>query len=526
MMRVAAYCRVSTDKDSQLNSLENQCRYFCDYINNHSDWELIEVYYDEGVSGTSMKHRKGFNNMLDEVYNGGIDLILTKEVSRFARNTVDALCITRKLRSIGVGVFFINDNINTLESDGELRLTIMASIAQEESRKISERVKWGQKRSMEQGVVFGRSLLGYDVYNGKIFVNNEGAETVKLIFHKYVNEGKGAQVIADELIKSGIRPVYAEKWNKGVILKILRNEKYTGDLCQKKTYTPDFLNHFKKYNKGEEEMVYIKNHHEPIIDMSVWKEAQLILASRASAKKEKTRYSSGYWCSGKIVCGECGKKFVVRKKKRTDNSVYIAWRCVENAKHGSKKANDDIEEKKGCKNNCVNDKVISGSIKHALKLMDIDNKKLLSEIKEEIDHAVKRQNKANKTDFSVRLNTFKRKKKLLLEKYIEGNINDYDYKNQNDHYDRCISDIKIKTEEKSVNQSENDYITDKCIEYVKKQLESSMPYEKLFKEIVEEIIVYKANILEVKLKYMQKIRLEYKVSGRKDYYSVSFMHIS
>ncbi|MGN0612576.1 MAG: recombinase family protein [Porcipelethomonas sp.] len=157
-LKVAAYCRVSTDKDTQLNSLESQKKFFREYIKRQSDWTLAEVYYDEGVSGTSTRHREGFNQMIDDVNAGRIDLIITKEVSRFARNTVDTLSYTRSLKEKNVGVLFINDNINTLNPDGELRLTIMASIAQEESRKTSERVKWGQKRRMEQGVVFGRKL--------------------------------------------------------------------------------------------------------------------------------------------------------------------------------------------------------------------------------------------------------------------------------------------------------------------------------------------------------------------------------
>ena len=159
-LKVAAYARVSTDKDDQANSLANQRQYFTDFINSHKDWKLVAVYYDEGISGTQTKKRSGFNSMIQDAMNGDIDFILTKEVARFARNTVDTLSYTRKLKEVGVGVLFTIDNIDTRDRDGELRLTIMASMAQEESRKTSERVKWGQKRRMEQGVVFGRDLLG------------------------------------------------------------------------------------------------------------------------------------------------------------------------------------------------------------------------------------------------------------------------------------------------------------------------------------------------------------------------------
>ncbi|MEL7657543.1 MAG: recombinase family protein, partial [Bacillota bacterium] len=198
-LRVAAYCRVSTDKEDQVNSLTSQMKYFTEYINSHDGWQMCEVYYDEGISGTSIKKRAGFNRMISDANAHKMDLILTKEVSRFARNTVDTLSYTRHLKELNIGVVFMTDNIDTRDSDGELRLSIMASIAQEESRKTSERVKWGQKRRMEQGIVFGRDMFGYAVRNGQLIVNQDEAETVKLIFNKFLAEGKGTHVIAREL---------------------------------------------------------------------------------------------------------------------------------------------------------------------------------------------------------------------------------------------------------------------------------------------------------------------------------------
>ena len=183
-LRVAAYCRVSTEHEDQANSLVSQRRYFTEYIRSHTDWELVDIYYDEGISGTQTAKREGFKRMIQDAMAGNMDLILTKEVSRFARNTVDTLYYTRKLKEYKIGVIFTIDNIDTREQDGELRLTIMASIAQEESRKTSERVKWGQKRRMEQGVVFGRELLGYGVKDGKLYINEEEARIVRAIFHK------------------------------------------------------------------------------------------------------------------------------------------------------------------------------------------------------------------------------------------------------------------------------------------------------------------------------------------------------
>lgn len=229
MQRVAAYCRVSTDKNDQINSLESQKRYFSEYIRQNPMWQLTEIYVDEGITGTSTKRRRAFNRMIADAENRRFDLLLTKEISRFARNTLDSIYYTRRLRDWGVGVIFLRDNINTLDPDAELRLTIMSSIAQEESRKTSDRVKWGQKRRMEQGVVFGRSLLGYDVKNGKISVNEAGADIVRQIYHKFAVEQKSANRIARELQEAGVPTFHdVKRWSGTVILRALRNEKYCG----------------------------------------------------------------------------------------------------------------------------------------------------------------------------------------------------------------------------------------------------------------------------------------------------------
>ncbi len=333
--KIAAYCRVSTDNEDQANSFESQQRYFRQYIERNPDWELYEVFADEGISGTNTKKRKEFNRMITCAKNGEFDLIVTKEISRFARNTLDSIFYTRDLKKHGVGVIFLNDNINTLDGDAELRLAIMSSIAQEESRKTSERVKWGQKRQMEQGVVFGRSMLGYDVKDGKMYINEDGAKIVRLIFQKFVDEGKGTHVIARELREEGIKPMRVKEWQNTVILRVIRNEKYCGDLVQKKTYTPDFLSHEKKVNLGQEEFVIIKDHHEPIISRELFEKANRILDEKSLSQQGKSKHSNRYPFSGKIKCGCCGSSYVARYKTRKNGSRYKAWRCLEAARHGS-----------------------------------------------------------------------------------------------------------------------------------------------------------------------------------------------
>ena len=219
MIYVASYCRVSTDKDDQANSFEAQQRYFKEYIDRQPDWELYRVYADDGLSGTSTKKRTEFNRMISDAKMGKFKLIITKEVSRFSRNILDTIGYTRELKALGIGVLFMNDGISTLEPDAELRLSIMGSIAQEESRKTSSRVKWGQTRQMERGVVFGRSMLGYDVKDGRMTINPEGAELVRLIFHKYGVEHKGTSIIARELREAGYKTLTGNtRWNNSHIV--------------------------------------------------------------------------------------------------------------------------------------------------------------------------------------------------------------------------------------------------------------------------------------------------------------------
>lgn len=372
MQRVAAYCRVSTDKTDQTNSLENQTNYFTRYIKSNPSWELVQVYVDEGITGTSTKKRTAFNCMMADACANHFDLIITKEISRFARNTLDSIFFTRKLKELGIGVIFMNDNINTLDSDAELRLTIMSSIAQEESRKTSERVKWGQKRRMEQGVVFGRDLLGYDVRNGCLIVNQEGAETVRLIFHKYVNESKGAYMIAKELREAGIpTAAYMKQWTNTSILRILRNEKYCGDLIQKKTFTPNYLNHEKKYNRGEEEFIIIQNHHQPIISRELFNKAQQELLKRSPAAAEKMKYSNRYCFSGKIKCGICKSSYIPRVKKRKDQSIIRTWKCSQAVNHGSLKT-DVNGSRIGCNSRPVNENCLQELLLKTVKSLSLN----------------------------------------------------------------------------------------------------------------------------------------------------------
>lgn len=355
----AVYCRVSTEKDDQLNSLENQRRYFLDYIEKSARLSLYKIYADSGISGTAAKNRKAFMEMLEDAKKGRFRALITKEVSRFSRNILDAIAYTRELKKLGVRVIFLNDGIDTFQPDSELRLSIMAGFAQEESRKISDRVKWGQSRSMESGVVFGSSMLGYTVSEGKIKIEPKGAKIVREIYGNYLFGRLSAVKIASLLENQGVRTFKNGKvWSPSVIMKILKNEKYCGDLRQKKTYTPDYLTHEKKQNHGEEDFICIKSHHQPIIPRKIWEEVQQEIKNRARKpfglicgntescesseiseisencknweNYENCPISHGrgikYPLSGKIFCGVCGSPFVCRKRYCGSKTISV-WKC-------------------------------------------------------------------------------------------------------------------------------------------------------------------------------------------------------
>ncbi|HHZ07007.1 MAG TPA: recombinase family protein [Clostridiales bacterium] len=444
--KVAAYCRVSTDNEDQANSFESQQRYFRQYIEHNPDWELFEVFADEGISGTNTKKRKEFNRMIACAKNGDFDLIITKEISRFARNTLDSIYYTRDLKKHGVGVIFMNDNINTLDGDAELRLAIMSSIAQEESRKTSERVKWGQKRQMEQGVVFGRSMLGYDVRDGKMYINEDGAKIVRLIFHKFVNEGKGTHVIARELREEGIEPMRVKEWQNTVILRIIRNEKYCGDLVQKKTYTPDFLSHEKKYNRGQEEFIILKDHHEPIISRELFDEANRILDAKSLSQEGKAKHSNRYPFSGKLKCGHCGASYVARYKKRKDGSQYKAWRCFEGAKYGSPHI-DKAGNQVGCTGPSIRNEEAIHIMYLVCQSLNFNRKKISDNLLSTIEHIISMDMVGVDTKgLAEKIEEALKKRTNLIELYSESVIDKSEFTRLRKKYDNEIESLKSMAE--------------------------------------------------------------------------------
>lgn len=325
--RVAGYARVSTDSDEQFTSYEAQVDYYTNYIKSRDDWEFVKVYTDEGISGTNTKKREGFKNMIKDALDGKIDLIITKSVSRFARNTVDSLTTVRQLKEKGIEIYFEKENIWTLDSKGELLITIMSSLAQEESRSISENVTWGQRKRFADGKVCVpfKHFLGYDRgQDGNLVLNEKEAVIVKQIFSMFL-QGMTPYGIASQLTADGIlSPAKKEKWNAGTVKRMLSNEKYKGDALLQKSYTVDFLTKKKKDNEGEIPQYYVENNHEAIIEPAVFDMVQRELERRQPGRN---RHSGVHIFSGKIKCGECGSWY--GSKVWHSNSKYrrMIWQC-------------------------------------------------------------------------------------------------------------------------------------------------------------------------------------------------------
>lgn len=361
-LRVAAYCRVSTELEEQESSYEAQVEYYTRKIEETDNWKMAGIYADDGKSATNTKKRDDFNAMIKDALDGKIDMILTKSVSRFARNTVDSLLTIRKLKEKNVVVVFEKEGVNTLDGTGEILITILSSLAQEESRNISENTRWGVVRRFENGkmIVNHNKFMGYTKNeNGDLVIVPEEAEIVRLIFRLYL-EGYSAKKISQYLEENGIKTATGQdKWYDSVIFKMLRNEKYMGDALLQKTYTVDFMTKKKVINKGIVPQYYVEDDHEPIIPKELFYRVQEELARRASMCKSavtrkkkkngkhssKSKFSSEYALTGLLLCGDCGQEYR-RVTWSRNGKKKIVWRCSNRLTNGTKncKKSETLEE--------------------------------------------------------------------------------------------------------------------------------------------------------------------------------------
>ena len=356
--RVAAYCRVSTDHEEQEGSFKNQMDYYTKLIEKTPGWELAGIFADDGISGTGTKKRSGFMDMIRACEDGRVDLVITKSISRFARNTADSLNYSRKLKSLGIPIIFEKENVNTMEASGELMFTILSSLAQEESRNISENTAWGIRSKFQRGIphLNTEALLGYDKdAEGNLVINEEQAAIVRRVYRDFM-EGWTPSEIARRFNTEGVPGVHGEaKWHPCTIERMLQNEKHVGDLLMQKTYTSDFLTKTMAENNGELEQYYIKDDHPAIIPREDWDAVQLELARREGFRQRHGIRTSGSSTDdplySRVFCAACGGKYV---RKNWVGNRRPFWKC------------EFAEKKKG--HTCNSENIREATIKKAIVL--------------------------------------------------------------------------------------------------------------------------------------------------------------
>lgn len=418
--RVCAYCRVSTDTEEQLSSYEAQVTYYEDYIKKRPDWEFAGIYADEGITGTNTKNRTEFKRMIDDCIAGRIDLIITKSISRFARNTLDCLKYVRILKEKGIAVYFEKENIDTLDTKGEVLLTILSSLAQDESRSISKNSRWGIVRRFQQGKVRvnHKKFMGYDKdENGELVINEKEAEIVRRVFEEYL-KGKSCYKIAEGLEADGfLTATGGKKWHESVIKKMLQNEKYAGDALLQKTITVDFLTHKRIINKGHVQQYYVENSHPPIISKETFEKVQQEMERRRKLRgvtdENRSRHSNKYAFSGKIICGECGSHFRRHRWGQGDKYKKYVWIC----------RNRDEKGPEGCSMKAVDEEKLKKAFVRMVNRQIKDTDKFISRMLENIEKVF--TEKANSVDVAAidkRFNELREEMERLVKLNVKANL--------------------------------------------------------------------------------------------------------
>ena len=421
-IRVAAYCRVSTDDDEQLGSFESQKLYYEQKIASNKDWVNAGIFADEAVTGTKTDKRSGFQDMIAHCYNGEIDMILTKSISRFARNTVDTLNYVRMLRDRNIAIFFEKENINTLDMNGELLLTIMSSLAQQEVESLSQNVKMGLQMKMKRGELIGfNGCYGYDYHteDKSITVNEEEAEIVRMIYDMYL-EGYGTTTIAKRLMELGIKNKKGEvSWHTHGVMGMIKNEKYKGDILLGKTFTTDPISKRRLANMGDENQYSLRDHHEPIVSREIWDKAEEIRMKRSRNKVVETtgnreRYTRQYSFSSMCECAYCGHKLTRRTRHSRSDYEKPVWQCMNATKNG-------IDNCPNCK--AVDEAILEGAFLDAFELLagNFDDvlDVVLSYVAESADSD---ENIRKKQQIDKDISSLESKKSRMTDMLIDGTI--------------------------------------------------------------------------------------------------------
>ena len=496
-IRVAAYCRVSTDSEEQISSYESQVKYYKELIESKPEWSLVKIFADEAITGTKVDKREDFQRMIQAGVDGEIDLIITKSISRFARNTVDTLKYVRLLKEKNVAILFEEENINTLTMDGELLLTILSSVAQQEVHNTSEHVKKGLKMKMERGELVGfQGCLGYDYDSIKkeITVNEEEAKTVRYIFKRYI-EGAGATIIARELKELGYKTKRGNlKWGISGIVGIIKNEKYKGDLVMGKTFTVDPISKRRLSNIGESDKYYLEGHHEPIVSSEVFDQANAIREKRACPRRGTNQFTNSnrekivhlYPFSSMLECGFCGHNLSRRVKNGSpEKEGKRIWQCTSSTKTGKENCEHSL---------AIDEALIEKAYLEALnRLVDKDNTAQFKDFLETVETAIMSESPTKKiNELESMIESLEKKKDSILELRISGVVSKEDCEKK---YAAVSQELEIKKGEldtfKDQKREQNE-----CKNRLKKFKETILQHEtidvfssEVFETTIEKVIV-------------------------------------
>jgi DNA invertase Pin-like site-specific DNA recombinase len=442
VLRVAAYCRVSTEHKEQLESFESQKKHYSDLINENKEWVLAGIYADKAITGTGVAKREQFTELINDCMDGSIDMVLTKSISRFSRNTVDTLKYIRMLKDKGIAVVFEQENINTLTAEGELMLTILAAIAQQYVENLSDSVKFGLQAKMKRGEMVGfHGALGYNYDKEKksIYVNITEADVVKYIFSRYI-EGAGGMIISRELENLGHKTKRGNvHWNESAVIGIVKNEKYIGALVQGSSFTVDSISKRRLANRGEADQFYLEGHHEAIIDKETFEKAQVILRKRNENRTKldehgrREKFSHKYTFSCMLKCGFCNSNLSRRNwHSGTPNQKRI-WQCVVATKKGKK----NCPSSKG-----IEETIIEEAFVQSYQLMCGDNREVLSEFLSRMETSLQDNNsekQLNKVEKSI--SALEAKNKKLLENLLDETITKSDYIEKKSELEADLKDL-------------------------------------------------------------------------------------
>ena len=490
-LKVAYYARVSTEKEEQINSLENQVAFFEDYIRKNSNWTFIKGYIDEGISGTTSLKRENFMKMIEDGKNKKFDLIVAKEVSRFSRDTIDSLLYTRKLLEYDVCVYFLSDNIVTASNDGELRLTIMSSMTQDEVRKISERTKFGFKRALEKGTVLGTdNIWGYKKEKGKLVIDKEEAPLIKNIFETYANDSKiGLKKLSMELKKQGYYNRNGNPIHQNTLKRIIQNPKYKGYYTGGLSTVVDYRSKKRNFNNPTEWKVY-KDYEKvpPIVTEELWEKANQKLLSRSKSASLYQKHQTQYVLSGKLYCEKhkCGFVRKIRHYKNKEDVVY--WYCSDFHNTG----------RKNCTPACFKEQDLYNILLSVFKDYEIYKEEICKELiafytevtknEENIEHEIKLQNA---------LEILQRKKEKLLDLALDGFLSKEELSKKNMSIEKQIQQIQCKLKEiqyKKTNEHKSKQYNQKLKENILKELEIKQEnLENYIEELLDKIIVIEKN---------------------------------